>query len=120
MTSITTNRQKEQDNKNNSNDENTSNDSLLLMADSFEDQAPLLNIIDDDLIRDNPVLANDIPLRLRSSTTHCHVPDDKFDYGARNRLIIVLILCVTFMVIEIIGMFMCIESNKNKRLLLFI
>jgi len=100
MTSTTTFRQQEQCNKNTSNDENTSNDSLLLMADDFGDQAPLLNIIDDDLIRNNPV---DIPLRPRLSPTHCHVSDEKFDYNARNRLIIVLVLCIGFMIIEIIG-----------------
>ncbi len=120
MSLITTTRREEQCSKNNCNDENTSDDSLLLMADYIEEKAPLLNIIDDDFGRDGLISSNDIPLQPRLSTSHCHVPDDKFDYGARNRLIIVLILCVTFMVIEIIGMFMCIESNKNKRLLLFI
>lgn len=103
MTSITTTRQKEYHNKNNSNDEAMSDDSLLLMADYLEDRAPLLNIIDDDLIRPNLVLSNDIPLHPRSSTVHCHVPDEKFDYTARNRLIVVFILCIGFMVVEIIG-----------------
>jgi zinc transporter 2 len=98
MTSITTFCHREQSNKNNINDENTSNDSLLLMADTFEDRVPLLNINDDD-----PVLSNDIPLRSRSLTIHCHVPDEKFDYAARNRLLAVLVLCIGFMIIEIIG-----------------
>jgi hypothetical protein len=114
MTSITSNRQREQYNKSNFNDENISDDSLLLMADDFEDKAPLLNIIDEDFIRANPVLSNDIPLRLRSSISHCHVSDEKFDYGARNRLIIVLILCIIFMIIEIIGMFVCFDFYKKK------
>jgi hypothetical protein len=112
MTSITTFCHREQSNKNNINDENTSNDSLLLMADTFEDRVPLLNINDDD-----PVLSNDIPLRSRSLTIHCHVPDEKFDYAARNRLLAVLVLCIGFMIIEIIGMFVCVcvcdELNKT-------
>ncbi len=76
MTSITTFHHKEQSNKTTNND--------------------------NDSIRDN----NDIPLRSRSSSTHCHVPDEKFDYVARNRLIVVFILCMAFMIIEIIGMYM--------------
>jgi hypothetical protein len=101
MTSITTFVHREQSNKSNIDDENTSNDSLLLMGDTFEDRAPLLNISDDD-----PVLSNDIPLRTRSLSTHCHVTDEKFDYAARNRLIAVLVLCIAFMLIEIIGMYL--------------
>ena len=100
MTSIRTFDQTIQSNKNNINDENTSDDSLLLMADTFEDRTPLLNLHDEDFIRDE----NEIPLRTRSPTIHCHVPDEKFDYTGRNRLIIVLILCIIFMIIEIIGM----------------
>jgi hypothetical protein len=115
MTSITTTRQKEYHNKNNSNDEAMSDDSLLLMADYLEDRAPLLNIIDDDLIRPNLVLSNDIPLHPRSSTVHCHVPDEKFDYTARNRLIVVFILCIGFMVVEIIGMFVCVCVEFNQK-----
>jgi hypothetical protein len=111
MRSITTIRQKEQYNNHKFDDENTSNDSLLLMADSFEENAALLNIADDDSIRNHPVLSDDIPLRSRTSTLHCHVPDEKVDYSARNRLIVVLCLCISFMVIEIIGMFVCIEFN---------
>ncbi len=115
MTSITTFCQRERYNNSNINDESTSNDSLLLMADTCEDRAPLLNINDDDLIRDDPVLSNDIPLRSRSLSTHCHVPDEKFDYAARNRLFAVLILCIGFMIIEIIGMFLCDELNVKLR-----
>jgi hypothetical protein len=113
MSSLASIRREKQYNKNNPNDENTSDDSLLLMADDVEQKAPLLNISDDDLVRGEPILLNDIPCRSRSSTSHCHVPDEKFDYGARNRLIIVLILCIIFMVIEIIGMCFCVEFNKE-------
>ena len=93
-----------QNSKNHYNDENTSDDSLLLMGDDIEVKAPLLNILTDDLDRDALILSTDIPLRPRSTSSHCHVPDDKFDYAARNRLIAVLIVCVVFMAIEIVGM----------------
>jgi Co/Zn/Cd efflux system component len=43
------------------------------------------------------------------------VPDEKFDYAARNRLFAVLILCIGFMIIEIIGMFLCDELNVKLR-----
>jgi hypothetical protein len=81
------------------------------MADNLEDKAPLLNLMDDDSIRDDPVLSNDVPLRPRSSTLHCHVTDENFDYNARNRLLVVLLLCIIFMIIEIIGM--CIYKKLN-------
>ncbi|CAF0720346.1 unnamed protein product [Adineta ricciae] len=104
MTSITTSDcRTNQNSKNHYNDESTSDDSLLLMGDDMEEKAPLLNILTDDLDRDALILSTDIPLRPRSTNSHCHVPDDKFDYTARNRLIAVLIVCVVFMVIEIIG-----------------
>jgi hypothetical protein len=56
-----------------------------------------------------------------SANSHCHVPDEKFDYGARNRLILVLILCFIFMIIEIIGKILYSEFNtkKNNRFGLF-
>jgi hypothetical protein len=114
MSLITTTRREEQCSKNNCNDENTSDDSLLLMADYIEEKAPLLNIIDDDFGRDGLISSNDIPLQPRLSTSHCHVPDDKFDYNARNRLIIVLILCIIFMLIEIVGMLLFIETNDQR------
>jgi len=81
-------------------DGNTSDDSLLLMADNGEDTTPLLHD------RDNISVIREADLSSRSLTTstHCHIPDDKFDYGARNRLIIVLIFCIIFMIIEIVGM----------------
>lgn len=69
------------------------------MANISDDQAPLLNLHDDLSIKDE----NEIPLRQRTSTIHCHVPDEHFDYAARNRLIAVLLLCLIFMIIEIIG-----------------
>ncbi|CAF0804539.1 unnamed protein product [Didymodactylos carnosus] len=58
---------------------------------------------DKQLVTKTPT--NDIieSFRLERSSTHCHIPDAKFDYGARNRLIIVLLLCIVFMIIEIVG-----------------
>ncbi|UJR21741.1 hypothetical protein I4U23_024816 [Adineta vaga] len=104
MTSITRpDSHTNQNNRNNHDDENTSDDSLLLMVDNIEERAPLLNILDDDFDREGLILLNDIPLRSRATTTHCHVPDDEFDYTARNRLITVLIVCIIFMIIEIVG-----------------
>jgi Co/Zn/Cd efflux system component len=44
-------------------------------------------------------------------TSHCHVPDEKFNYGARNRLIVVLILSFVFMIIEIVGTCLCSKFN---------
>jgi hypothetical protein len=114
MTSITTSRCEEQYSRNHFNDDNNSDDSLLLMAVDITDKAPLLSIIDDDPVRLDSILLNDIPLRPRSSTSHCHVPDEKFDYRARNRLILVLILCFIFMIIEIIGRYFCRECNETK------
>lgn len=83
-------------------DENTSDDSLI-MPDSFEEHAPLLNINDDDLLRENTCPMNDIPLRIHLSKIHCHVPEQKHDHTDNHRLIIVLILCIVFMAIEIVG-----------------
>ena len=83
-------------------DENTSDDSLI-MSSNFEERAPLLNINDDDLLHENTNQLNDIPLRIHLSQTHCHVPEQKLDHTDKHRLIIVLILCVVFMLIEIFG-----------------
>lgn len=110
MTAIRAFDYKEQSNKLNINDENTSDDSLLLMANLLEDRAPLLHLHDDESIKDD----HDIPLRQRTSTIHCHVPDEHFDYVARNRLIVVLLLCVTFMIIEIIGRSACLIHSKTN------
>jgi hypothetical protein len=67
-----------------------------------------VDINDDSPVRTEVVSSNDKPLPVSALPAHCHVPDDKFDYGARNRLIIVLILCIIFMIIEIIGMCFCV------------
>ncbi|CAF2848191.1 unnamed protein product [Rotaria sp. Silwood2] len=98
MTSNTSAFRREQYIKRNPNDGNTSDDSLLLMGDDGEDKAPLLNVADNTEIIREATISNQLSL-----STHCHVPDDKFDYGARNRLIIVLVICIIFMIIEIIG-----------------
>jgi hypothetical protein len=71
------------------------------MADDGEDKTPLLNGNDNERICRDEILSG----TSHSLLSHCHVPDDKFDYGSRNRLIIVLIICVIFMGIEIAGMF---------------
>lgn len=82
----------------NRNDGHTSDDSLL-MAD---DNTPLLNGINNGhVIRKENLLQQSL-----STSTHCHVPDDAFDYGARNRLVLVLFICIIFMGIEIAGMFL--------------
>ncbi|UJR27692.1 hypothetical protein I4U23_008970 [Adineta vaga] len=99
MTSNTNINQGGHHSRHNRNDGNTSDDSLLLMADDGEDRTPLLLGTDNSsLVQDESFLD-----RSRSPSTHCHVPDDKFDYGARNRLIIVLLICIIFMLIEIVG-----------------
>ncbi|CAF2160077.1 unnamed protein product [Rotaria magnacalcarata] len=69
------------------------------MADDGEDKAPLLNDIDHAEVTRATIMSNTSLTR----STHCHVPDNKFDYGARNRLILVLIICIIFMIIEIVG-----------------
>lgn len=104
MTSITTTCYEEQCSRNSYDDGNTSDDSLLLMAEVVEEKTPLLNIINDDFVSGELVMSDDIPLLPRPIISHCHVPDDKFDYGARNRLIVVLIVCIIFMIVEIVGM----------------
>jgi hypothetical protein len=70
------------------------------MADDTEDKTPLLNNNDDRSVIRQDILTN----QSLSPSTHCHVPDDSFDFGARNRLIITLIICIIFMIIEIGGM----------------
>ncbi|CAF1093323.1 unnamed protein product [Rotaria sordida] len=69
------------------------------MADDGADKTPLLNDTDNTEVMTQVT----IPNQSLSQSTHCHVPDNKFDYGARNRLIVVLIICIVFMIIEIIG-----------------
>jgi len=108
----------EQYNKDNSNDENTFDDHLLLMADSSREKEPLLKSNADGLQKDHPALSNDNPFRPQSPILHCHVPDEKFDYSARNRLIIAFILSCSFMTIEIIGKFVCTQFKKTNHLCL--
>ncbi|CAF1191149.1 unnamed protein product [Rotaria sordida] len=73
------------------------------MANIVEEKSPLIGIANRDFVSDELVLSNNIPLQTRSSNLLCHVSDDKFDYNARNRLIIVFVLCVIFMIIELVG-----------------
>lgn len=92
------------------NDGNTSDDALILMADDGEDRTPLLNNTDNGLVTREEILSD----RSRSPSAHCHVPDDTFDYGSRNRLILVLIICIIFMIIEIVGMFLHKKIRKKN------
>ncbi|CAF1577539.1 unnamed protein product [Rotaria sp. Silwood1] len=103
MTSISVFHCEEQYNKTDYIDDNHSDDSLLLMADGIEEKSPLLGITNNGFVSGEQVLSNDIPLQTRASRLHCHVPDDKFDHNARNRLIAVFILCFIFMIIELVG-----------------
>ena len=101
MTSNTNiNREEQHARRREHNDGNTSDDSLLLMADDAEDKTPLLNNTDDRSVIRQEILTS----QSQSPSTHCHVPDDNFDFGARNRLFITLIICIIFMIIEIGGM----------------
>jgi hypothetical protein len=99
MTSSANTRPEEQHAHRHYNDGNTSDDSLLLMANDNQDRAPLLREVE----HESADREEDLSTRSRSQSTHCHVPDNKFDYGARNRLIVVLIICIVFMGIEIAG-----------------
>ena len=60
-------------------------------------------MMNEDFVSSDMTLANDIPLQVRPLASHCHVADESFDYSARNRLIVVFILCLGFMIVEIIG-----------------
>jgi hypothetical protein len=74
------------------------------MLDNGEEKSPLLSsMMDSEIERNQTVPIDNIRLRTVSSTMHCHLPDETFDYQARNRLLIVLLLCLIFMIIEIIG-----------------
>ncbi|CAF1194174.1 unnamed protein product [Rotaria magnacalcarata] len=74
------------------------------MANVTEEKTPLLSIIDIHFSVDELNSRNDeIPLQSQIPVSHCHVPDKQFDYSARNRLVIVLILCLIFMIIEFVG-----------------
>ena len=99
--------------KNIHDDDNTSADRLLLMIDNIEEKAPLLNPMDADREMNSTPIVDNIPLGIRSRQLHCHVPEEQFDYHARNRLIIVLILCFIFMIIEIFG-----EKHRYRSLII--
>ena len=101
MTSNDNGYRQEEYGRRNQTDGYTSDDALLLMADDADDKTPLLNINDTA----SPIADDDLTSRSRALTQsiHCHVPDDKFDFGARNRLILVLFICIIFMCIEIVG-----------------
>jgi hypothetical protein len=71
------------------------------MADDTDDKTPLLNGIYVSSIQEAS-----LSQRSRTPSSHCHVSDDRFDYGARNRLVLVLFICILFMAIEIGGMFL--------------
>ena len=90
----------EQTGEQNYNDSNASYKSLLLVTDADDENRPLLNGVDTTTAIRESIISSLSPL----STVHCHVPDDKFDYGARNRLFIVLVICIIFMTIEVLGM----------------
>lgn len=60
-------------------------------------------MMDDEIDRSPTMPMDDIPLRSRSLKSHCPTAEEPFDYKARNRLIVVLILCLIFMIIEIVG-----------------
>jgi hypothetical protein len=98
MTSNENHHHDEQCGRHNHNDGNTSDDALLLDGD---EKTPLLHPTGNGLVLREEILSN----QSQTLSTHCHVPDDKFDYVARNRLIVVLIICILFMVIEIAGTF---------------
>ncbi len=100
---MTSNYQREQHDGHKHSDGNTSDDSLLLMADDGDDRTPLLN----DTNHISTIGEESLPDGLRSLSTHCHVPDDKFDLGSRNRLILVLFICILFMGIEMVGRSLC-------------
>ncbi|CAF3645255.1 unnamed protein product [Adineta steineri] len=80
-------------------DGNASDDSLLLANDGVDARTPLLYRTDNSSVIRDELLSN----QSLSPSIHCHVPDDKFDYSARNRLILVLFICIIFMIIEIVG-----------------
>ena len=110
MTTNTNFYQEAQQNRRNYNDGDTPDDNLLLMADDGEDRTLLLRDADE-----TSAVHDETPSdRSRSPSTHCHVPEDKFDYASRNRLIIVLIICVIFMIIEIVGMFFIYERHVRN------
>ena len=101
MTSNEHGNQKEKRLRGDHNDGNTSDDSLILRADDADDRTPLLNNTNRMSTTREENLADGL-----QSSIHCHVPDDKFDFGSRNRLILVLFICILFMGIEIVGTYL--------------
>ena len=80
--------------------DNSEEKKLLLTANEDEEQE------EQQSIRTTPsMLVDHIPLRTRPPpvSTHCHRAEKPLDYAARNRLVVVLILCLIFMIIEIVG-----------------
>ncbi|CAF5009471.1 unnamed protein product [Rotaria sp. Silwood1] len=73
------------------------------MADGVQGKSSLFGTTNNGFVSDELVSSNDKPLQTQSLRSHCHVPDDKFDHNARNRLIAVLILCFIFTIIELVG-----------------
>ena len=73
---------------------------------NIEEKLHAVNTADDYFLKPEIIPSNVTSVRLSSMHVHCHVPpDDKSDHViARNRLILVLIFCLIFMTIEIIGM----------------
>ena len=101
MTTNDHNYQERTRSRRNREDGNNSDDSLLVMDDD-DIKTPLLSHTNGR----SPVLREEtLANQSISSLTHCHVPEDKFDFGSRNRLILVLLVCIIFMGIEIAGMF---------------
>ncbi|CAF1213966.1 unnamed protein product [Rotaria sp. Silwood1] len=73
------------------------------MADGVQGNSSLFGTTNNGFVSDELVSSNEKPLQTQSLRSHCHVPDDKFDRNARNRLIAVLILCFIFTIIELAG-----------------
>lgn len=94
MISSTANHQNNQHDHSNSEDELTASSNALNVG----EKTPLLNAAGN-----NSTIVNVTPPRTDSPLSHCHVPDEKFDYGARNRLLIAFLLSLVFVILEIVG-----------------
>ena len=73
-----------------------------------------VDYMNDCLAQSKIALSNDKTFTLFSIPSHCHVSDNKLDYVARNRLIVVLILCAIFIIIEVVGMLLIFILNFIK------
>jgi hypothetical protein len=102
MTSNEHNHRHEKRGRSDKNDGNTSDDSLILRVDDVDDRTPLLH----NTNRMSTTREESLADGLQSLSIHCHLPDDKFDFGSRNRLILVLFICILFMLIEIVGTYL--------------